>query len=711
MATPGQSDEFFAAADATKIAGLCNEKVEDWVRFTQSTTTYLRMRDSWKMYYGLSGEGLHASSRIREVGPQGEYSLLTCNDYRNILQHLLVMTTANRPALECQAATTDADAMQECQLGNSLIDWYMRDKKVERNLKKNVEYALALSEGFLGMDWEPTLGEIYAIDPSTGMPRYEGDISFTNYIPMDVIRDPFRNDSHLPWTITVKWKNRFNLAAKYPDMADKILAVKPEILWKIREDFFNRMWFTHNDLIPELTFHHEKCEALPQGRIVKFLTKDILLLDSPLPYSRVPIFRTACADQMDTPYGYTPAFDLMGPQTALNLLDSIILTNQKTHGLGVVIAPEGANIQYSQLAEGLSCMTVNEKNGQLRAMNFTNTPKEIFDYRNMLKQDMQNLSAINSVIRGNPEANIGSGSFAALIASQAIQFNSGLEMSYAETCEDVGDMTIEMLQKFATTDRVAKIVGKNQEYMLQSFSGASISNIKKVRCNLANPLTKTTAGRMKMAEDLMQMGQIKRPAQYLEVMETGKLEPITQNETSSLANIQLENEDLMQGQKPQAMMTDDHHMHILEHLVILDNPEKRANPQFTGPATEHILDHINFWKNTDPGFSQALGRPPLVLQNPMGLGLPGTNPPMPPQPQEQAQGMLPPPIGAQPNAANHSAAPHHGGPPMPHPSAMKQATTGPGPHQLPSQPGMPTNPQTGQKFQPLQGPVQAANQR
>lgn len=701
-----QSTEFFAAADASEISGLLNERVTDWIKFTQATSTYQRMRESWKMYYGLSKEGINSSSSIREAGPRGEYSLLTCNDFRNILQHLLVMTTSQRPALECRAANTDSESQQQCILGNALLDWYMREKKVERYLKNNVEYGLFLSEGFMSMDWEPTMGQMYQVNPQTGMPVYEGDIAFQNYTPLDVIRDPFRNDVLLPWAMVVRWKNRWNLAAKYPEKADQILSIKPEMLWRLRDDFFNRVAFTDNDLIPEITFYHEPCEALPQGRLVRFLDSDTLLIDSPLPYSKVPVFRTAPADQANTPYGYSPAFDLMGPQQALNLLDSCILTNQKTFGVGVIIGPEGANLDFTQLADGLSFIQVNEKNGALRPMNFTQTPAEVFTYRNLLKEDMQNLSAVNSVIRGNPTAQITSGSFAALIASQAIQFNSGLEMSYAQTCEDVGGMIIEMLQKFATTKRVAKISGQTNQFMLKSFSNADIASIKTVIVDLANPLTKTTAGRMKMAEDLGNLGLIKRPEQYLMVMETGKLDPEIENERTSLLNIRKENELLRKGGNPSILLTDDHHSHVLEHMSVLDDPDARDNPTIAGAVTDHVKTHIQQWSSLDPNFVQALGRVPLVLNRVPGMP-PGliSNPddptggvsqpaPVPPGPQGMPQGPQsqgPGPAAGQPNSIGQ----------------LKNSAAAP---QMPRPPNMPTNPLTHEKFTPIQGPVSQITQ-
>lgn len=665
-----KSTEYFAAADTEEIAGILSEKCEEWINYITTTAHHERMSKSWNMYYGLSESGSVASSKIRQVGPKGEYALMNCNHFRNHLQHILVLTTAQRPALECRGANTDSATMEQCELGNQLIEWYLREKKVDRFLKNACEYGLFLTEGYVGMDWEPTMGNIYGMRPD-GSPIYEGDVQFQNYTPINVIKDPHRNDTLLPWAIAIRWKNKWNLAAKYPEKAQEIADVDPEKMFKYREEFLNQGYFAQNDLIPEFVFYHEKCEALPQGRIVKYLGKDLKVTDAGLPYTKVPLFRCSPADQADTPNGYSPAFDLLGPQDALNLLDSVTLTNQKSFGVGTIIAPEGHNMKYQRLADGLNFVTANEKNGQVRVLNLTQTPAEIFKFREGIANDMELLSGVNSVLRGQPDAQITSGSFAALVASQAIQFNSGIQQSYAYLCEDVGGMLIEMLQRFAKTERVAKIVGKNKQYMLQSFSSKDIQDIKTVVVDIANPLTKTNAGKLKMVEDLINMGQIKRMDQYISVLETGRADATYENEQTSLNNIRRENELMRQGGKPSVMATDDHAKHILEHTVLADDPQARMNPTIMQALTDHMMEHIQVWQGMSmqkPELLMALGRQPLMPPQPMGM--PGQ-----------------PPSGNTPQMMDASQVP-------------EQA--------LPSQPGMPTNPQTGEKFEPIAGPINQA---
>lgn len=629
------NQEYFAAADSDEIAGILMEKIESWVKDMQSSVQYKRMAKSYHMYYGLSELGGAATSSILQAGPRGEYSMMMNNHYRNNILHVLNLTTSERPATECRAANTDPRSVEQCNLGNSLLDWYMREKKVERYLREATEYGLFLSEGFVSAEWEPTLGEMRAVDPTTGNPIYEGDISICKYTPMDVIRDLTRNDTEMPWCIVIRWKNKFNLAAKYQN--DAIKNVDSPWMMRYREQFFNSSFNSKSDLIPEFTFFHERCEALPQGRVVKLVSSDIMYLDAPLPTSKIPVFRVSSSNQAETPWGYCSAFDAMAQQDGLNLLDSIVMTNQKTYGVGCVVGPEGGNIQFEQIAEGLNYLQVNEKNGQLRALNFTNTPPEIFNFRNTLKSDMEVIFGLNSVVKGHPDANIKAGNFAALIASQALQFNSGIEASYAQLCEDVAGMIIELLQKFATTERVAKIVGENKDYMLRSFSNQDLSEIRTVTVDVSTYLSKTSAGRLQMAQDLMAMGAVKRPDQYITVLETGKYDPVIENEETELNNIRRENQMMRQGQKPSMLMTDDHSKHILEHAAVLSDPDARATPSIVQAVTQHISDHYQQWKMMDPGLQMALGRQPLSMPmmpapagnpqaGPAKVGTPNINP-------------------------------------------------------------------------------------
>jgi hypothetical protein len=67
------------------------------------------------------------------------------------------------------------------------------------------------------------------------------------------------------------------------------------------------------------------------------------------------------------------------------------------------------------------------------------------------------------------------------------------------------------------------LVGKNKKPLLKEFTGDMIGDIKRVIVDVGNPLSRTTEGKLEIANNLMQQGLIKDPREYFMVLETGSL--------------------------------------------------------------------------------------------------------------------------------------------------------------------------------------------
>jgi hypothetical protein len=372
-------------------------------------------------------------------------------------------------------------------------------------------------------------------------------------------------------------------------------------------------------------------------------------------------------------------FDLLAMQEALDTLDTIILSNQSTFGTQNIVADEGANVSFEALAEGLNLIT-KAPNKLLEALELCKTPAEIFEYRKQLISDMETLSGINSTVRGNPEASLKSGSALALVQSQAIQFSSGLQQSYAQLVEDVFTDAITILAQYAKTKRVVAIVGKYNRHMLKSFSGDDLTAIRRVVVDSGSALSRTLSGRIQIAQDLLQNNLIKTPEEYLSVINSGKLEPITEAQTRELNNIRGENELLADGDHEgvvTAIDIDNHKLHITEHAAVLGSPEARTNPEVVQAVLGHIREHVELLKTVDPNLLMMLGQQSLAA---------------PPPPPEQMAGGTP----AKPPAPGPGGMPQ-----MPQDGAA--AVNLPTMENPPKQPQYPINPMTGQVWDPISG--------
>lgn len=648
-----RQDTYFAADEVDKLVSHLTKKSDSWFNSLTSSDYLSKVQRSWQSYHGQYYENAHA---ISWGGESGELVNLAVNHYRNIAQNILTMVTSTRPSFQARAINTDLKSQIQTNLANGLLEYYMRDKRLEQDLKRAVEYAIVLGSGYIKMEWNSTTGEIHdvieaekQINPETGeeesigkdYPIYQGDAEFTVLSPFDVVFDTTKENSKMDWQLCRSFKNKFDIAEKFAaedvSLYDDITGVRTK-----SEQAQYRISLTPFDEtcdVPIYEFFHRPTESLPQGRYVLYLTKDIILVDTILPYRKLPIFRITAADILGTPYGYTGMWDLLPIQDAVNSLYSTILTNQHTFGVQNVVSERDSGLTMTQLSSGLNHLEINPGSNPPTALNLTQTPGEIFNFLQMLERSMETVSGINSVARGNPDPkqNLRSGNALALVQSQALQFISGLQQSYIHLIEDVGTNLVTLLQDFASVPRIAQIAGKSNTTYMKEFTGKDLSAINRVIVDAGNALAQTTAGRSEMATQMMQMNLIKTPEEYLSVINTGKLETMTESQNKQLLLIRAENERLTDGKvEVIAILTDDHNLHLREHQAVLADPDLRMDKDLVDRALGHIQEHINLLSDPmNASILQQLGQTPIA-------------PVLPPQPGMPPQGA--PPAGAAPAA-------------------------------------------------------------
>lgn len=640
-------DEYFARKEASQCASTLIARAAAFYQVLQANAYLEKIQRMWQYYHGEFYNALGYDHRVSFSGETGELVTIPINHFRNIARHMLTIITSNRPVMDTRSVNTDYKSMSQTYVAQGILEYYMREKRLEECLTRAVEYAVVLGTGYIKLEWNATEGDIYDVDEETGQFNYQGDVVFSNLSPFDVVVDGTKENWNNEWVLVRTFQNKYNLMAKYPEIANKISAI-PSIsdIGRYRLNYFTN---DETEQIPVYEFYHKRTEALPNGRYLLFLDDDLILLDTKLPYREIPVFRIVGSEILGTPYGYAPMFDIYPIQEGINSLYSTIMTNQATFGVQNVFVPRGADITVASLEGGLNVI---EANAEPKAINLTQTPAEIFKFLEVLIQSAETISGINSVARGNPEASLRSGNALALVQSMAIQFISGLQQSYVKLIEETGTSLINILKDFAAAPRVVQIVGKNNRPYLKEFTGEDLSSISRVIVDMGNPLSRTTAGRVQMAEQLLQMKLLKTPEQYFSVINTGRLDVTFQGDQAQLLLIQRENEKLMGGEQVVALGTDLHKMHITAHTDVLNDPELRTNADYMKNVNDHINEHLNFLRTVDPGLLQVLGEqplPPLPPPAAPGMGVPagGPAPAMPGMPQPMPAGLMQPPQGME----------------------------------------------------------------
>jgi hypothetical protein len=545
----------------------------------------------------------------------------------------------------------------------------MREKHLEQKFNRCAEIGIVFKESWICFDWDVNAGEPIAtnegegevdengepVEPTT---IFEGDISAQVYHMLDVARDIYRKDvSSHKWYIIKEYRNRFDLAATYKNHEAELLSIpgenKEDAEFELNPLEVKADHYTESDLIPVYKLYHDKTPALPEGRLVIVADKDLTLFDGPLPYRRPYVFPMTATSKVDSSYGHTFMDDLLALQDVLDMTFSAIVTNNAANAVQNFQVPKGSGVRATMAADGMRILEFDPKLGPIQPLDLLKTAPEVYNFTEMVNNYMQLIANISPISRGEAPASM-SGAAMALLQQQSIQFNNGLQQSYAQLLENGGTAIIELLQDFAIEDRIALIAGKNKNALMKSFSGEDLKGISRVIVDSANPLTKTTAGRVEIANQLLARPDfIKTPEQYLGVLTTGNLEPLYELDRSRQHLVKSENEALLSGEKVQAVLTDDHAIHALEHSCISNNLEVRKNPQILANVLEHIQEHLDMAQQMPPQMAAMLkqtsfappppppGAPPevnpnLMNQTPTEQQASGVNLPKP------AQSPLPP---------------------------------------------------------------------
>jgi hypothetical protein len=340
-------DQYWANKPIDEIGGEIMQRVED---FDSHLLKYGRLRLYRRVY-----ENMYMADRtggeVYTSGDQDEFLNVDVADFRNIVQHLTVMTTSQRAAFEPRATNTDSDAQAQTILASGLLEYYLRVKKLERFTNKATENSVAYGEGFVRLDWNPMIGDDYAVDPKTKKKVKAGEIAVKNYMSHNVIRDITADCwESLHWWVCRDFEDRHVLAAAHPTLSAEILEVSMGD--KIKQMTMRDNLLEDTDRIPVYTFIHKKNEATPLGRIVRLISPEVILADAPQPSKESTLYRIAPVDQEGTTWGWTVMFDLLPLQEALKKLYSTVATNHANFGVQNLTAPKGHGIEPDRVRSG-----------------------------------------------------------------------------------------------------------------------------------------------------------------------------------------------------------------------------------------------------------------------------------------------------------------------------------------------------------------------
>lgn len=676
--------EYWAKAASTEIGGNLVDRVQSYASagiVKEMTGRYAR---AYSYYYGIDPSGVHATSMVLRKGEQDELAAVRVNHSRALVRTLNNIVTASKAVWVPKAINLDHQSIKDCELAAAVLEFYFSELEINRIATRGLEEALVFSEGFIHEEWDENAGEDVVADPESNEITKSGDLAYTNVSAWDVIRPSGKASwEEVDWIIVRRFRNRYDLMAKYPEYADQIYGAgngDTDLSARPPQDE------NQTDDVPVFHFYHKRTPALPTGRETVFLDNRCVLADGELDSEKLPVYRVCATDLFGTPYAYTTYLDILGIQELMDSIHTSIATNISTFGTQLIAIPKGSNIDPDDLAGGMKAVYYENDQKPPQAIQLTASPPEAFRHLEGLAADQRLIMGVNEVSQGETPSGELSGAALALLDDKVRQQASTIQANFLRLLQQMGKGLLSRFNKRASIPRKIAIVGESSRYLVSeaTFAQGSFDRIRTVIVELGNPMSQSPLGRYEMAKELAQMGIARTPEQIQQVITTGNLKPLTQSLQNQLTLIQAENQNLLKGLQQPVIALDDHMLHAREHAACLANPEARKDPAIVQAVLSHISQHEQLYYSVPPTTLMLVGQHPP----PMPMGPPGAPPPGGPG------GPPPGPPGGPPPGA--------GGPP---PSPMGAPPgIGPSPSQ-PDLPSMPTNPGTGQQAMPTPPPT------
>ncbi len=576
-------------------------------------------------------------------GEQGELVKMFVPQARSLIRDTVTIVTKEKLSFNALAERRGSDVVQETRLGNSLSNQIVDDEGVDQKGSILAEGALVDGMAFLKSSWHTGKGQLWTAKAGVGL--YSGGVEISNLSMLDVRWNWRMGDwMTVPWAEAKVKRNRWDLCAQFPKLAREIQSLSAADDASATDSDYSTA--DDEDMVTVYEFYHRPCPSLPNGRMIFYSDHKTIYHDGKNEYGSIPIEPMIPERINKYLLGHPMFSNLLPAQEMLDHSFSAVATNQSAFAVQNILSPRGANLSVHDIA-GMNFISYTPQNipggGKPEPMQLTQSAPETFKFIDLLHAHMGQIARVSGALRGAPPPGVTSGTAIATLTTNAIEFISSTSGSYKDCIERTMMHSINAYRRFATVKHIVFMAGRGFETYKKTFVGKDLDPITKVKLVRSNPLMQTVTGRSDLADRLVKNKLIKSTKDYVGVLEGEPLNKLYSTELSESDLIESENELLTEGKGPEdvpVLASDDHPEHLRKHSALLNDPYVRTNSKRTKAVTDHMLEHYNKAKDTDPflmgmirtGMMPEGGPPP-----PAGAG----GPPGAPGPGRQGPPQLP----------------------------------------------------------------------
>lgn len=617
-----EPNTYWLAEKPEAVISQLDEFDNQWRTYQCNPFYDMWFRNSYA-YYSTILDADSVISAINFRGQKGELVEMKVPQARSLVRQNLTLINKQRLSFQVIAEMNDYKYIQNMRKADAIINHEIKYGGMDKKRDLVTEQALVMGMSNYACLHRFDKGKQIGVSSANGV-ILEGEPEIFVVHPTDLIYDfritPF---SDCPWVrIRVK-RNRYDYMAMFPDLAQKIASLPS--CWERSAQIDQFFAADDRDAIFVYILIHRKTPAMPQGRYLEYSDDATVYYDDDNFYDGIPVEQVIPEPVFTYGVGYPMLSSLLPSQEMYDNDFSSVATNHSALAIRNLAVARNSNISVKSMPGGLNLISYTPQNvpgGGLPTVVDFNTPNnDVYNFQDKLLNNMQQMSNMNSAIRGDVAANT-AGVAIATLTTNALEFMDGTSKAVQIATENILYWKIKVLSKMVKEERPLSIERDDGISFSDTYVGEDLKGVKGIKLVATNPLMQTTAGRSDIAEKMLNTGMLKSPQQYISILDGAPINRLYGNELSENDLLLYEKEQILRGEMPVVMPTDNHPMHIHEHSAIFNNPAARVDPSISKANSDHILEHLRVSQMTDPllqamaatGQMPQMGAPPAAVE-------------------------------------------------------------------------------------------------
>ena len=525
------------------------------------------------------------------------------NNFRNILANIMNTVVKQPPTLKATSTTSLNADSQGVVAADSILEYWQENSNIDAMVTEAVEYGLLYGLSYVLVSWDRFAGDLIE---NGGDHAWEGNLRFKTFNPLEVAYDTSaRNLDEVNWYITRERVNYYELEKKVKyDYGDDFELIRPPAMFggddvsdEISYDFdaydFENSFYDKSDYIDVYTLWHKEGILSKNGRVITFTRKQ-LLRDDVMRTKVFPLYRFQPDRQAGSTFPYAVSFDLLPIQKTINIIYKTKLENFLRYGISLLVVPRGSALQ--NLDNHMTLYTDEGGGKDIKVMNLHEGMPDFEGLLSSYEQAQTNVSGIGDQRRGNLKAQTPAKALNTIANYTADLYNSvskELEECYKVVCKAL----LSTLRHNLATDKQLDLVEADGMPVGKSIKARDILPSYKITVELVNPLANTIEGKLSIANLLIGAGVNLDSDAVLKVMQDGTLPAGYYDNIVIDDQVRRENTKMLMGFPVDALMSDEHWVHIRQHKKLLMKEEVRKNKMLVDIITGHIKEHNGFVEN------------------------------------------------------------------------------------------------------------------